>query len=201
VERVRLLTQEVRCVRQEVFLAQTLWFLWLAFNTREAPGCGGEQSDPSEGGIRVYHWQSDSPLGDPGPGVFRAHGLDAELIFIASSSQGMPALLAGQIPIYSGSLETAAQAAAAGADLVVIASSEPTQYKLIVQPGIKSAADLKGKKVGIDRSVGELLRHAPDAGKTGLNRTMSNTCTWSAVATKESPPFRSGILRRGGFHS
>jgi len=62
----------------------------------------------------------------------------------------MPALLAGQIPIYSGSVETAAQAAAAGADLVVIASSEPTQYKLIVQPGIKSAADLKGKKVGID---------------------------------------------------
>lgn len=85
---------------------------------------------------------------------FARNGLDAELIFIASSSQGMPALLAGQIPIYSGSLETAAQAAAAGADLVVIASSEPTQYKLIVQPGIKSAADLKGKKVGIDRVGG-----------------------------------------------
>lgn len=85
---------------------------------------------------------------------FARNGLHAELIFIASSSQGMPALLAGQIPIYSGSLETAAQAAAAGADLVVIASSEPTQYKLIVQPGIKSAADLKGKKVGIDRVGG-----------------------------------------------
>lgn len=85
---------------------------------------------------------------------FARNGLHAELIFIASSSQGMPALLAGQILLYSGSLETAAQAAAAGADLVVIASSEPTQYKLIVQPGIKSAADLKGKKVGIDRVGG-----------------------------------------------
>ena len=85
---------------------------------------------------------------------FARNGVDAELIFIASSSQGMPALLAGQIPIYSGSVETAAQAAAAGADLVVIASSEPTEYKLIVQPGIKSAADLKGKKVGIDRIGG-----------------------------------------------
>jgi NitT/TauT family transport system substrate-binding protein len=85
---------------------------------------------------------------------FARNGLDAELIFIASSSQGMPALLAGQISIYSGSLETAAQAAAAGADLVVIASSEATQYKLIVQPGIKTAADLKGKKVGIDRIGG-----------------------------------------------
>jgi NitT/TauT family transport system substrate-binding protein len=85
---------------------------------------------------------------------FARNGLDAELIFIASSSQGMPALLAGEIPIYSGSFDTAAQAAAAGADLVIIGSSEPTPYKLIVQPGIKSVADLKGKKVGIDRVGG-----------------------------------------------
>jgi NitT/TauT family transport system substrate-binding protein len=85
---------------------------------------------------------------------FSRNGLQTELIFIASSSQGIPALLAGQIPIYSGSLETAAQAAAAGAGLVVLASSEPTQYKLIVQPEIKSVNDLKGKKVGIDRIGG-----------------------------------------------
>jgi NitT/TauT family transport system substrate-binding protein len=85
---------------------------------------------------------------------FTRNGLDTQLIFIASSSHGMPALLAGEIPIYSGSPETAAQAAAGGADLVVIASSEPTQYKLIVQPGIKTAADLKGKKLGSDRIGG-----------------------------------------------
>jgi NitT/TauT family transport system substrate-binding protein len=85
---------------------------------------------------------------------FARNGLDAELIFIASSSQGMPALLAGEVPIYSGSFDTAAQAAAAGADLVIVGSSEPTPYKLIVQPGIKSVADLKGKKVGIDRVGG-----------------------------------------------
>jgi ABC-type nitrate/sulfonate/bicarbonate transport system substrate-binding protein len=65
---------------------------------------------------------------------FARNGLDSELIFIASSSQGMPALLSGEVPIYSGSFDTAAQAAAAGADLVIIGSSEPTPYKLIVQP-------------------------------------------------------------------
>jgi NitT/TauT family transport system substrate-binding protein len=85
---------------------------------------------------------------------FARHGLQTELVFIASSSQGMPALLAGEVPIFSGSLETAAQAAANGVDLVIIASSEPTQYKLMVQPGIKSALDLKGKKIGIDRVGG-----------------------------------------------
>ena len=85
---------------------------------------------------------------------FARHGLETELIFIASSSHGVPALLAGEIPIYSGSPETAAQAAAAGADVVIIASSEPTPYKLIVQPGIKNVRELKGKKIGTDRVGG-----------------------------------------------
>jgi NitT/TauT family transport system substrate-binding protein len=85
---------------------------------------------------------------------FARNGLDTELIFIASSSHGVPALLAGEIPIYSGSPETAAQAAAGGSDLVIIASNEPTPYKLIVQPGIKAAAELKGKRIGSDRIGG-----------------------------------------------
>jgi NitT/TauT family transport system substrate-binding protein len=85
---------------------------------------------------------------------FARHGLETELIFIASSSHGVPALLAGEIPIYSGSPETAAQAATAGADVVIIASSEPTPYKLIVQPGIKNVRELKGKKIGTDRVGG-----------------------------------------------
>jgi NitT/TauT family transport system substrate-binding protein len=85
---------------------------------------------------------------------FARNGLETELIFIASSSQGMPALLAGEVPIFSGSPETAAQAAAAGAELVIIASSEPSPYKLIVQPAIKSVAELKGKRIGVDRVGG-----------------------------------------------
>ena len=85
---------------------------------------------------------------------FARHGLETELVFIASSSHGVPALLAGEIPIYAGSPETGAQAAAAGADVVIIASSEPTPYKLIVQPGIKSIAALKGKRIGADRFGG-----------------------------------------------
>lgn len=79
-------------------------------------------------------------------GFFARQGFHAELIFIASSSQGVPALIAGEFPMFSGSPETAAQAAARGIDLVIIASNEPTQYKLIVQPMIKRAEELKGKK-------------------------------------------------------
>jgi ABC-type nitrate/sulfonate/bicarbonate transport system substrate-binding protein len=63
----------------------------------------------------------------------------------------MPALLSGDIPIFSGSSETAALAAARGVELVIIASSEPTQYKLIVQPQIRSIEELRGKRIGVDR--------------------------------------------------
>lgn len=87
-------------------------------------------------------------------GFFRRQGLETEIIFIGTSSRGIPALIAGEIPIFSGSPETAAQAAARGAELVMIASDEPTAYKLIVQPGIKTVEQLKGKKVGIDRIGG-----------------------------------------------
>lgn len=87
-------------------------------------------------------------------GFFTRHGLQTELIFVATSVQGIPALISGEIPIFSGSPETAAQAVTRGAEMVIVASNEPTQYKLIVQPGIKAAEDLKGKKIGIDRIGG-----------------------------------------------
>jgi ABC-type nitrate/sulfonate/bicarbonate transport system substrate-binding protein len=84
-------------------------------------------------------------------GFFSRYGIQSELIFFRTSAQGMPALLAGEVPIFSGSAETAALATARGADLVIFASNEPTQYKLIVQPNIKSVNELKGKRIGVDR--------------------------------------------------
>ena len=126
---------------------------------------------------------------------FARHGLATEIIFIASSSQGMPALLAGEIPIFSGSPETAAMAAAAGADLVIIASSEPTQYKLIVQPGIKSVADLKGKRVGIDR-IGGASYYATRRmlEKLGLKPDDVEYMQVTGGGNQRVAAFRSGIL-------
>lgn len=84
-------------------------------------------------------------------GFFQRHGLQSELIYLPTSAQGMPALLAGEMPIFLGSADSAAQAAARGIDLVIFASNEPTQYKLIVQPGIKHVSEIRGKRLGIDR--------------------------------------------------
>lgn len=126
---------------------------------------------------------------------FARHGLETELIFIASSAQGMPALLAGEVPIFSGSLDTAAQAAAVGAELVIIATSEPTPYKLIVQPGIKSVADLKGKKIGIDR-VGGASYYATRRilEKLGLKPDDVEYMQVTGGGNQRVAAFRSGIL-------
>jgi ABC-type nitrate/sulfonate/bicarbonate transport system substrate-binding protein len=126
---------------------------------------------------------------------FVRHGLETELIFIASSSHGVPALLAGEIPIYSGSPETAAQAAAAGADVVIIASSEPTPYKLIVQPGIKNVRELKGKKIGTDR-VGGSSYYATRRmlEKLGLRPGEVEFMQVTGGGNQRVAAFRSGIL-------
>lgn len=126
---------------------------------------------------------------------FARHGLETELIFIASSSHGVPALLAGEIPIYSGSPETGAQAAAAGADMVIIASSEPTPYKLIVQPRIKSIAELKGKRIGTDRLGGSsyyATRRMLE--KLGLKPDEVEFMQVTGGGNQRVAAFRSGIL-------
>ena len=126
---------------------------------------------------------------------FARHGLETELIFIASSSHGVPALLAGEIPIYAGSPETGAQAAAAGADVVIIASSEPTPYKLIVQPGIKSIAELKGKRIGTDRLGGSsyyATRRMLE--KLGLKPDDVQFMQVTGGGNQRVAAFRSGIL-------
>jgi len=87
-------------------------------------------------------------------GIFARQGLTTDLVFIATSAYGIPALVSGNMAIFSGSPETAAQAAANGAELVIFASAPPTPYKLIAQPQYKSVDDLKGKKLGIDRIGG-----------------------------------------------
>ena len=87
-------------------------------------------------------------------GLFARQGIATELVFVATSAHGIPALVSGNLPVFAGSPETAAQVAANGMDLVIFASAPPTPYKLISQPQFKTVDDLKGKKVGIDRIGG-----------------------------------------------
>ena len=86
-------------------------------------------------------------------GLFKENGLDAQLIFIGSSSIVTQAVIAGDVPIAIMSGSTAIGSQLAGADLVIAASTkkDPAQAFLVTAKGISQASQLKGKKLAVSR--------------------------------------------------
>jgi len=85
-------------------------------------------------------------------GRFAAHHLDAEVQYIASGTTAMQALLAGEIQLLVGGTEAVLSAAAAGADLRIVAGLvDVVPFSLMVRPEIATAEDLRGQRLGITR--------------------------------------------------
>jgi ABC-type nitrate/sulfonate/bicarbonate transport system substrate-binding protein len=86
-------------------------------------------------------------------GLFKKHGLEAEVIIIGGgASRVVSSLLAGEIQFSVGGGDAVIRAALRGGDTVLAASPLKTGLqRLMVRPDIKSPAELKGKKVGITR--------------------------------------------------
>lgn len=85
-------------------------------------------------------------------GLYKKYGLDADLLFIPSTTTSVSSLVAGDVQVANASGGGVASADVAGADLVMVScylNSLP--YELVVNENIKSAEDLKGKSVGISR--------------------------------------------------
>ena len=85
-------------------------------------------------------------------GFYKKNSLEAELLFIPSTTTSVSSLLAGDVQVANASGGGVASAVVAGADLLMVAcylNSLP--YELIVNENIKSAEDMKGKSVGISR--------------------------------------------------
>jgi NitT/TauT family transport system substrate-binding protein len=81
-------------------------------------------------------------------GLFRKHGLDAEVIFFRGGQMATQALVAGDPPIVN--IGTVVQAGLQGHDVVLIASSESTyNYSVVARPGIAKVEQLKGKRLGV----------------------------------------------------
>jgi len=85
-------------------------------------------------------------------GIFRKHGLDVELLYVAGGSRGAQVVVAGEAPIAMFNGASVISANLAGGDLVNIASGmNVIPFFLVVGPGYKTVEELKGKKVGITR--------------------------------------------------
>ena len=87
-------------------------------------------------------------------GIFKKYGLDVDLVFIIAG-RAMQAMLAGQVPVGLVGGTHVTNANTAGGDFTMILGLENRlDYIFVAKPAIKSAEDLKGKKVAIGTPAG-----------------------------------------------
>jgi NitT/TauT family transport system substrate-binding protein len=81
-------------------------------------------------------------------GLFRRHGLDAEIVFFRGGQMATQALVAGDPPIVN--IGTVVQAGLQGHDVVLIGSSENAyNYSVVARQGTTQIEQLKGKRLGV----------------------------------------------------
>ena len=85
--------------------------------------------------------------------LFKKHGLDAEVIIIGGgASRVVASLLAGEIQFSVGGGDAVIRSSLRGGDTVLAASPMKTGLqRLMVKPEIKTAADVRGKRIAITR--------------------------------------------------
>jgi NitT/TauT family transport system substrate-binding protein len=88
-------------------------------------------------------------------GIFQKHGIDPTIVNVRNAQVGMSALAGGETQFHVGSATgTSIGAMASGLDLAFIAGLiNKLDGAFVVNPSIRSPADLKGKRIGI-QSIG-----------------------------------------------
>ena len=89
-------------------------------------------------------------------GIFRKYTLDPQLIYIIAG-RAMQSMLAGDIQVGLLGATHVTNAVTAGGDMTMLLGLEDRlNFALVVRPGIKSAEELKGKKIAIGTPSGSL---------------------------------------------
>jgi NitT/TauT family transport system substrate-binding protein len=87
-------------------------------------------------------------------GIFKKYGYDVDLVFIIAG-RAMQAMLAGQVPVGLVGGTHVVNANVGGGDFAMLLGLENRlDYLFLAKPTIKSAEDLKGKKVAIGTPAG-----------------------------------------------
>ena len=85
-------------------------------------------------------------------GFYKKYGLDAELVYIGSTTLGIAAIVSEDIQVGNAAGSGVANAVVRGADTVSAGCLiNVLAYELVVLDSIKSPEDLKGKSIGISR--------------------------------------------------
>ncbi len=107
------------------------------------------------------------------------YGLKIEEKVFAKGLDIVPAILAGEIDVSASALDAAVAGRAAGAPIYVVAGFAKGGVRIVGRSdlGLKSVAELKGKKVGVARGGAQELCLLAELGKHGL--------TWSDRGDKD----------------
>ncbi len=85
-------------------------------------------------------------------GIYRKHGLDAQLVFISSGSKATSALIAGEAPILFSAGSPAISAALGGAKVkIIMGLLNVFPYYLVASKGVSNVEQLRGKRIAISR--------------------------------------------------
>lgn len=129
-------------------------------------------------------------------GFFKKNGLNAELIYIGSTTTSVQSMLAGDVKIANASGSGIAAAVVNGADILMTACYLNTlPFQLVVHESVKTPQDLKGKPVGISR-----FGSASDVAARFLIRSLGLTPTQDVPilqvggATERAAAFRAGKI-------
>jgi NitT/TauT family transport system substrate-binding protein len=88
-------------------------------------------------------------------GMFKKYGLNADLVLISGGLTNIQAVMANEIRFSYLGAASPIQAAVQGADIVILATVYGLMpYGLITGSGIRTAADLKGKRAAVSRIGG-----------------------------------------------
>lgn len=88
--------------------------------------------------------------------LYEANGLKLEIVHVVGGKESGPDLTSGRIHLMHIGMSSVVRANSAGSDLVTVGSlSNIIRNSMFTAPGIKTAADLKGKAVGISSAGSE----------------------------------------------
>jgi len=129
-------------------------------------------------------------------GIFEQNGIDADLRNLGGTVTN-DSIVAGDTQFCSCNGAVAVNADAAGSDLVIIATLLPVADTVLqAAPGIKTAADLKGKKVGISGlgQAGEITVKIA-LKQLGLDPNKDVTLLSVGSVAHEVPAFEGGAIQ------
>ena len=134
-------------------------------------------------------------------GFYKKHGLNVDVVYIASTTLSAAAVLSGHIQVGMVAGIGVINSAASGADLVSVACFvNVLDYELVVQPNVKSAEGLKGKSIGISR-FGSVTDVAARAFLSELRLRPGDDVTLRQIggASERAAAFKRGVV--AGFLS